>query len=863
MIWHSAAVDEVLEELSVDSSTGLANGVCEERLEIYGKNEIKNSKKLSLFKRFLAQFKSKTLISLIIVSLVSFVVALLYEQPNAYMSLAIICVVIFNAIISAIHLYSCDNTLDDIKSISHPTVKVFRDGIEKVITADNLVKGDIIILGEGDYISADARLIESYELRCNQSALTGEEIPVEKDANVILEDIVSFESRANMVFAGSTVIHGSAKAVVVATAAETENGKTEVISEQIGTNRLPIESELDTIGKFVNIAILIVCALVFIVNLIYNFASTDISFAVTSVNLLLDTLALAVAAMPTSLPAIATIVIAIGLGRILKDKIIIKESNAFETIGKTNVIIADKTGIFTHKDMVLAKVYEGRRLIDLENENISESASILLRLAAVCSTLSNDATENAIKKACLKYNAMSESDLINLMPKIGEIPFDSQRKSMTVITMINERPFAIVKGAPEILLPKCVNCKSEEVLKLNEQLADESYRNICIAMRPLDEIPANPQADEIEKELTFVGLLSLVEPVRKSILEDIKLCDKANIKIVMVTGDNPHTAKAIASELGVLCDDSEAITGLELEAMSDEELVENIDKYRVFARVTPGDKLRIIKAWQKRKAIVTVTGDSVSDAECLACADVGCAIGQYGADVAKGNADIIIHKNSFGSVVSAIKESRGFFGNIKKAVYYLCSCNFAILILIFLGVCIFGMSPLTAVQLLLINLLIDGVSSISLSMERAENSVMKKRSFEKLRRVLDWKSLASLMIQSFIMAACALIAFVIGKSFSEAVAVTMAFATIGIAQALHCFNNKLEGTVFSKELFSNSLMNKSIFAVLFIIVFLVFTPIGLSFGLTILNIGQFFIALALALIIVPLSELLKILKTKV
>lgn len=863
MIWHSASVDEVLQDLSVDSNVGLANGVAEERLDIYGKNELKNTEKLSLFKRFLLQFKSKTLICLIIVCLVSFVVSLLYSQPKPYTPLLLIGILLINAVISAFHLYSCDNTLDDIKTVSHPTVKVLRDGIEKVITADNLVRGDIIKLSEGDYVSADARLIESFELRCNQSALTGEEIPVEKEANVILDDIVSFENRSNMVFAGSTVIHGTAKAVVVATAEDTENGKTTVISEQIGSKKLPIEAELDTIGRFVNISILIVCALVFIISLIQNFNSTDVSFAVTSVNVLLNALALAVASMPMGLPAIATIVIAIGLGRILKDKIIIKENNAFETIGKTNVIIADKTGVFTHKEMILSKVFDGREVIDLEKDTLSEGASILLRLGAICSTLNNDATENAIKKACLKYNSMRESDLVNLMPKIDEIPFDSERKSMTVITMINERPFAIVKGAPEILVPKCVNCKSEEILKLNEELANEAYRNICIAMRPLDEIPAHLQAEEIEKELTFVGLMSLTEPIRKSISADIELCNKANIRIVMVTGDNLHTAKAVASEIGVLTDDSQAITGAELDEMTDEELVENIDKYRVFARVMPKDKLRIIKAWQSKKAVVTVTGDSMNDAESLASADVGCAIGQYGTDVAKGNADIIIHKNSFGSVVTAIKESRGFFGNIKKAVYYLCSCNIAELILMFFGVCIFGMPVLAAIQLLLINLLTDCAPAISFSMEKAENSVMKKRSFEKLRRVIDWKSLASLMIQSLIMAICALVSFAIGKSVSETVAMSMAFATIGIAQGIHCFNNKFEGTLFNKDILSNTFMNKSVFAVLFIITFLVFTPIGFNFGLTILSLGQFFTALGLALIILPVSELLKYLKTKI
>ncbi len=862
MIWHSAELKEVLDELSTNKDTGLANGVADQRLETYGANEIKSSEKISLLRRFLMQFKSKTLVCLIIVCIISFVISLAYNQPNAYFPLILIAIIVANAVISAFHLYSCDNTLDDIKSQTHPTVKVLRDGIEKVISADRLVKGDIILLNVGDYISADARLIESYELRCNEAALTGEEVPVEKDYSIGLDDIVSFENRANMVFAGTTVVHGSAKAVVVATAFDTENGKTAAISEQIGTKQLPIEAELDVIGKFVNAAVLVVCGLVFFISLIQNFSSAQ-PFAITSVNAVLNALALAVAAIPNGLPAIATIVIAIGLGRILKDKIIIKENNAFETIGKTNVIIADKTGIFTHKDMVLSKLYDGKEILSLEDDALTDSASILLRLGAVCSTLHNDATEKAIKKACLKYNSMSESDLLNLMPKINQIPFSSERKSMTVITMINERPFAIVKGAPEVIVPKCVNCKAEEILKVNEDLANEAFRNVCIAMKPLSEIPANPQADDIEQNLTFVGLLALEEPIRKSVIEDIKLCNKANIKTIMVTGDNLFTAKAVATKIGLLTDDSQAITGAELSTMTDEELAENIEKYCVFARVTPSDKLRIVKAWQSKKAIVTVTGDNLNDAESLAIADVGCAIGQYGTDVAKGNADIIILKNNFGSVVSAIKESRGFFGNIKKAVYYLCSCNFAELILMFLGVCIFKAPVLAATQLLLINLLTDSAPAISFSMERAESSVMRKKSFEKLRRILDVKSLFALLLQSLFIAVATVISFGIGNIYSYETAMTMAFATLGVAHGIHCFNNKFEGTIFNKEVFTNTFMNKSVFACLFIVIFLVFTPIGFTFGLTILNIWQFLIALGLGAVILPVSELLKYLKTKV
>lgn len=862
MIWHSTSAQEILKELGTHSDTGLANGVADERLSIYGSNLVSKTEKISLFKRFLAQFKAKPFLFLIIAALVWFVVSLMYSQQNSYYALLLIGIVVFNAFVSAYHLYSCDTALDDIKNITTPNAQVLRDGIIKSISSADLVPGDIILLEEGDYISADARLIESYELRCNEAALTDDDIPVEKDANVILDDIVSFENRVNMVFSGTTVVHGSAKAVVVATALNTESGKTSAIMEQTGGKALPIQSELDVIGKFVNIAILVVCALVFLINLIQNFNSSE-PFAVTTLSVLVNSLSLAVAAIPESLPAIAIIVIAIGTQRILQDKIIIKETTALETIGKTNVIIADKTGIFTHKDMVLSRIYDGKKVISVESEPIDESTSIVLKLAAVCSTLQNDATENAIKKACINYNSISETDLKNLMPKISEIPFDSERKSMTVITMINERPFAIVKGAPEIIVPKCNNGNSDEILRVNNEMADDALRIVCIAMRPLGEIPAHPQADDIEKDLTFVGLLGLTEPLRSSVSQDISVCNKAGIKTIMITGDNILTAKAVATKIGLLTDDEQAITGAELAQMSDEELEENIEKYCLFARVSPNDKLRIVRAWQAKKMVVTVTGDGLSDAESLAAADVGCAIGSYGTDVAKGNADIIILKNNFGSIVRAIKESRGLFSNIKKAVYYLCSCNFAELILIFLGVCIFKTPCLAAVQLLLLNLLTDCAPAISFSTEKAENFVMKRKSFSRISKILDSKSIMSLMVQSIFIAAVTLVSYTIGNGVSTAVAMTMAFATLGISQVLHCFNNKLDGTIINKEIFSNSFMNKAVFVTLFIIIFLVFTPVGFAFSLTILSFSQFVIAFGLAFLILPFSELLKFIKTKI
>ncbi len=858
MIWHSSTPQEVLSELVVDDKKGLSNGEAASRLELYGQNVISKIERPTFFQHFLAQFKNKTVIALIITALISFIVSLMYNEVNSFSSLLIIAIVTVNALISAYHIHSCDNTLDSIKLLTNPSVNVLRDGIVKSVNAAELVPGDIIILEEGDYIPADARIIECNEFRCNEVVLNGVEVPVEKNSDIVLEDITTSEKRGNMVFSGTSVVHGTAKAVIVATGLSSEIGKSETILQQTGEDKLPLQTQLDSIGKIVNIAILIICAIVFLIGIIQNFAAE--SFASMTVDMLINAVALAVAAIPEGLPAITTIVIAIGIHRILQDKITVKDVKAAELLGKTDVICCDKTGVFTRNKMQLRCIYDGKKNINITEEGIDESSSVVLRIATACSTLVNDSTEDAIEKACLAYCSMSRQDIDGLFPHIVEIPFDSERKTMTVITMINERPFAIVKGAPEVVVPKCVGCNTSEILEVNEALANEAMRIVCIAMKPLSEIPANAVADEIETKLTFVGLLGLEDPPREGVIDEIAACDNAGIKTVMITGDNFTTAKTIARRIGILKDGTMAVTGAELEAMTDDELAENIEKYSVFARVSPSDKLRIVKAWQQKGKIITITGDSIQDADALAQADVGCAIGRFGADVAKGNADIIISNNRFDSVVYAVRESRGLFSNIKKSVMYLFSCNFAEILAILFGMLIFGASPIAAVQLLWINLLTDCAPAISLSMESAENSVMKLKSRSSLGRILDKKSLLMLAVQSIFMTVITLISYAVGFDFGDSTtAMTMAFSTLGLTQIFHCLNNKFEGSIFNKDFFANKFMNRAVGVTLFIMLFLIFTPAGLLFGLTMLDLSKFVICLLLSAAIIPFAEIMKIL----
>ena len=855
MIWHSSSKEDVLKHFGVNADTGLANGEVKEKQEIYGKNIIESIEKPLFIKRFFGEF-TKTGILLMILSLVYFFVASSYDSKTAYFGFLVIGIVVVNALVSAFHLFDCESTLVDIRHTTNPSVKVLRDGVIKTVNSAELVPGDIMLIGEGDYICADARLIETNEFRCNEVSLSGEEVPIDKNANLVLEDIAPIEKRNNMVFASTTAVHGSAKAVVVATALNTENGKTTAINEQIGGKTLPMQSELNLLSKLFNIIILCVCVLVFIITMIQNFDSPE-PFASVTLTALLNAASLAVAAMPEGLNAISTIVIATGTKRIFDEKIIFKDSKALETIGKTNVICADKTGIFTQNKMVLESIYDGKKVINLNSGFIDDTSAVVLNLAAACKTLENDTTENAISAACKEYNLKGEVEINSLFPKISIIPFDSARKTMTVITMINEQPVAIVKGAPEIVVPNCIDCDADGILKVNDEMASDGLRNVAIAIKRLSEIPANPKAEEVERDLTFVGILGLSEPIREEIYRDIKICNDAKIKVVMLTGDNLQTAVSIAKQIGLLKDECEAVTGAEIDALSDDELSEVIENYCVFARISPLHKARIVKAWQSKKMIVTITGDSLQDAEALAIADVGCAIGKSGADVAKGNADVIILKNNFGAIVHAIKESRGFFGNIKKAAYYLCSCNLGELLLLLIGSIAFKSPILISVQLLLINLLTDCAPAISFSMEQAEKSVMKKKGFDGLRKILNVKSLINLAVQGVLIALISLVSYIIGQFTSAEVGTSMAFITLGIAQLFHCYNSKLDGTVFTKEVFSNRFMNLSVFTTAFIMIFLVFTPVGFIFGLTMLKLWQFAVAFLLAALIIPLSEALK------
>lgn len=848
MIWHSTDISEVLEELKTGEN-GLPNGVAEQRLVHYGENVIVNEKQPSFLQRLWEQLRRKTVIALFFTALISFTVSFVYKQatPTPFY---IILLVLLNAFYGAWYAHRCDKALEKVKKATLPSVRVCREGIERTVSSALLVPGDIVLLEEGDYVSADARILSSTELRMNELVITGDEIPVEKDAAAEVADIDGIEKRKNMVFSGTSVAHGTAKVVVVATGLQTEKGHAAAISQQTKKQALPLERELSGINKLADIFIFIICALFFFTAIIQNFASPE-PFADMTAKTLLQALVLGFAAIPDALPAIATLVVAVGIERFIAEKIILKDPAVAEKLSKTDIICADKTGVLTRNKMQLSKIYDGDKITDMVNGKPDQKTSLVLQFAALCSTLENDSTEDAIKNAFLERNGSFAITAEDIFPKLAVIPFDHDRKTMTVITMIKEQPYAIVKGAPESLVPNCTECDGDAILKINDDFANDALRIVCIAMRKLETIPANPTAEEIEKDLTFVGLLGLDDPPRETVVENIRVLKKAGIRTLMITGDHLITATAVARRIGVLTDGTSAISGEELAAMDEETLQANIEQYSVFARVAPGDKLRIVRALKNAGHTVTITGDSVQDADAIAEADVGCATGRYGADVARGNADVVIGHNRFDHILYAIKESRGLFVNIRKTAAYLLSCNFASLIALWVGLLIFKTMPVTAEALLLIHLLIDGISVMALSTQGEKEEIPDQKQGGTISRLISLRMGIVFAIQTLFIAVITLIAYSLGNQ-------TMAFAVLGLSQILHGLNCKSEKSLLNRRITADSFMNICFAAAAIILVVLLFIPLGsIVFGLKALTFPQFMTCIGLSVLILPFGEAVK------
>lgn len=678
MTQNSRSGEEVLTELSSDMEKGLPQSEAQKRLEKYGPNRLKEGKKKSNLQRFFDQFKDVMILILLAAAAISFVVACTEGEPMEFFEpVLILLIVVLNAVMGMLQESRAEKALDALKNMSAPHARVLRDGTEAVIDASELVPGDIIHLEAGDFVPADARLLKSSALKSEESALTGESVPSEKDAEAQVKENAPLGDRTNMVFSGCSITYGTATAVVTATGMDTEMGRIANLLEGSDDGQTPLQKKLAQLGKYLGILSIAACVIIFIVGLMSGMPMMEIFMTAVS---------LAVSAIPEGLPAIVTIVLSIGVQRMVKKNALIRRLPAVETLGSASVICSDKTGTLTQNRMTLVRAYvDGSANCEDISQSNSEQVKKLLRYGTLCCDGSvvfedgkekhiGDPTETAIVLAAHK-NGMPKEDLNRTYPRLAEIPFDSDRKLMTTVNWIDGKNIVIVKGAFDMLEMRCIAGDLEAARLMNERMSKDALRVLAVAYKEIDQVPESPSSQELENGLTLMGLVGMIDPPRPEAKEAVAVCRRAGIRPVMITGDHVVTASAIAAQLGILKSGDKAITGVELDAMTEEELDAEVEKISVYARVSPENKIRIVRAWQRKGQVVSMTGDGVNDAPALKAADIGCAMGITGTDVAKGAADMTLTDDNFATIVDAVREGRGIYANIRKVVGFLLGTN--------------------------------------------------------------------------------------------------------------------------------------------------------------------------------------------
>lgn len=871
MIWHSTPHEEVVAELKTDITKGLSNGEALDRLKIYGENKLKGKRKVTFIERFFKQMGDFMVIILLIAAAISLIATIIEGTEEWFEPIIIVGIVILNSFIGAFQESKAEASLENLKSMVAPSAKVFRDGVLRVMSAAELVPGDIITLEAGDFIPADCRIIESASLQSDESALTGESVPVIKQ-QAVLEDITPLAERTNMLYSGCSVTYGRGVAVVTDTGMSSEVGKIATLLDNADSGMTPLKQKLASLGKLLGVGVLIICAIVFIVG-IFGPSSTDGPFIQKILTLFMTSVALAVAAIPEGLPAIVTVVLALGVSRMVKRNAIIRNLPAVETLGSASVICSDKTGTLTQNKMTVRKIYDGK---DILEDNISEAGLMLLRLGALCGdgkvTLEmdkevaiGDPTETGIVLAAIKYCKQDKDELEAIYPRLAEVPFDSDRKLMTTVNMINGKPFAITKGAPDVLMKICTGGNIEGAKKAVEVMGEDALRCLAVAIKPLESVPANPNHETLEFGLTLVGIIGMIDPPRPEAKKAVKLCHKAGIRTVMITGDHITTASAIARQLGILRKGERAVTGAEIQKLSDQEFSEIIEDISVYARVTPEDKIRIVKLWQQKGHIVSMTGDGVNDAPALKAADIGCAMGITGTDVAKGAADMTLTDDNFATIVSAVKEGRGIFDNIRKAIHYLISCNLGEVLTVFIGMLIFKVPIFAAIHLLWINLVSDTAPALALGLENPEYDIMERKPRKKNEGLFSGKLGIDVLWQGAVFAIITLIAYGIGYNIHLADSLaqaqlygsTMAFATLSLSQLVHAMNVRSEHSLFKAGFLTNKTMLIGGGISLVLLVLVLFTPLRVVFGLAELLPSEWLEVIGLSIIPFVLCEIVK------
>ncbi|MCI8832863.1 MAG: calcium-translocating P-type ATPase, PMCA-type [Clostridia bacterium] len=854
-MWHMLKTEEVLRRLQTSTKIGLAYNEIESRKEKYGANKLQEKKKENIVIKFIKQFNDFMIIILIIASIISAFTSYMQGENDYVDSIIIIAIVILNAIMGLVQEARAEKSIESLKKLTPQIAKVIREGKIQEINAEELVPGDIIELEAGNYVPADCRIIEGFNLKIEESSLTGETEPVEKSEAQILEEKIPLGDMKNMGFMASIVVSGHGKAIVTDTGMNTKIGKIANMINEEEAPETPIQKKLSEVGKTLGIVCLVICAIIYVIGILKK---------IEPIEMFMTSVGLAVAAIPEGLPAIVTIMLSIGVTKMARKNSIIRKLPAVETLGCSNVICSDKTGTLTQNKMTVVKT-------------ISDDEELLLKLGCMCTDCDikdekeaiGEPTEVAIVNNAL-LKGINKKELYNKMNRISEIPFDSNRKLMTTIHRLESGYRSITKGAPDVMINKCdriyrngkIERLSEEekrkIQNQNTQLADDALRVIAVGYRDFEFM--RKDVTNLEENLIFVGLIGMIDPPREGVKEAVRTCKKAGIKTVMITGDHIATAKAIAKELGILEMGDMAITGADLDNISDNELTRNISSYSVFARVTPEHKVRIVKAWQKTGAVVAMTGDGVNDSPALKNADIGIAMGKGGTDVAKNASDMVLMDDNFVTIVQAIRQGRNIFDNIKKAIHFLIATNIGEITTIFIGLLLGLQSPLLAIQLLWINLVTDSLPAIALGLEKDEKGIMERKPRNSKKSIFADGLWSKIITEGIMLGVLDLFIFSLGNNlYGIDVARTMAFVALGLLELVHSFNIKSEGSILKKGALNNKfLIGSFILGTLLQVIVVIIPYFANIFSLVTLNQTQWLYTIIISFLPLPIIEMQKL-----
>ncbi len=851
--WYAKTSGQVLSELNAGRTSGLSPREAEERLAQYGPNKLAGAKKESLAARFLAQMKDP----MILVLLAAAALSLLSSGGEDWVeALIILVIVVVNACISISQEDSAEKALEALQKMSAPLAKVIRGGQQLRLETDTLVPGDIIVLEAGDLVPADARILECANLKADESAMTGESVPVNKQAEEVLPPETVLGDRSNMVISSTVITNGRAVCVVTDTGMNTEVGRIAGMLMGEEDASTPLQRKLAEISKTLSFVCLAVCAVMFGVGMLYHRPMLEMLMAAVS---------LAVAAIPEGLPAIVTIVLALGVQRMVKHNAIVKKLPAVETLGCAGVICSDKTGTLTMNKMTVKQVWTpGDRH---RREALTIGALCNDTVLASDGKTTGDPTETAFVDAAL-LDGLDKNAMEKELPRVAELPFDSDRKLMSTVHPVGGKYRVMVKGAPDVLLSRCTHILAGSAVPLtaslardveaaNASMAEQALRVLACGYKDIEVLPSgNPTSEELETGLTFVGLVGMIDPPRLEVKDAVAQCYAAGIRPVMITGDHKLTAVAIARELDIFRSGDLAITGEDLDFMPQELLEQDVDKFAVYARVSPEHKMRIVKAWQKKGMVVAMTGDGVNDAPALKVADIGCAMGITGTDVAKGAADMILTDDNFATIVKAVEQGRGIYSNIKKAIHYLLSCNIGEIVTLFLATLLnFHQPPLVAVQLLWLNLVTDSLPALALGMEPVEPSVMEEKPRAASEPLFTRRFSIRLAWQGAMVGLLTLAAYWLGEyvlsdpTLADATANTMAFATLTFCQLFHAYDVRSETqSIAHIGLLTNPAMNKAFLVGMALqLSVLLIPPLQAVFQVCTLNAVEWLVVLGLSL----------------